>query len=141
MLEKYTDLEYIPSLHSNTSSLEAHFSLMLCYGADTPSIYESTLNIVDNEKSMKILKSNPMYDPHEERYIQSKSLTGYKGREKKLMVSHCETEGISESFVDTFDVWANEENFKHCRDIWPEMKKWVIFSSYKETFITLYKSP
>ena len=38
-------------LHSNQSSIEAHFSLMRFHGADTPANYERTFNIVDNEKS------------------------------------------------------------------------------------------
>ena len=61
MLEKNLYLEYVPVLHANTSSIESHFSLMRCYDADTPSKYESTFNIADNEKSMKQLERNPMY--------------------------------------------------------------------------------
>ena len=40
LLFKYHHVEFIPCLHSNTSSLEAHFSLMRWYGADTASNYE-----------------------------------------------------------------------------------------------------
>ena len=76
ILAKYLEIEYIPSLHSNTSSLEAHFSLMYWHKADTPEKYEKTVNIVENEKSMNLMASNHMYDSHQETYLQSKRLTG-----------------------------------------------------------------
>ena len=50
LLFNYPQVEFIPCLHSNTSSLEAHSSLMCWYGADTASNYENTFNIVDNNK-------------------------------------------------------------------------------------------
>ena len=131
MLDKYPEVKYIPSLHSNTSSLEAHFSLMRWYKADTPEKYEKTVNIIDNEKSMKMLESNPMYDPQKEIYLQSISLTGDRNDERTCVISECETISNNESFIDTFDVWTNEENFKSCGWIWSELKKSVIFGSYK----------
>ena len=48
MLEKYPEIKYIPTLHSNTSSLESHFSLMRWYKAETPEKYEKSVNIIDN---------------------------------------------------------------------------------------------
>ena len=38
MLNTYPKLQFIIALHSNTSSIESHFSLMRWYGADTPQI-------------------------------------------------------------------------------------------------------
>ena len=56
MLEMNPDLKCIPVLRANTSSLQSDFSLMRWYDADTPGKYESTFNIVDNEKWMNHLQ-------------------------------------------------------------------------------------
>ena len=48
ILENYDHVMYIPFIHSNTSSLESHFSLMQFLSADTPSKYIQTVNIADN---------------------------------------------------------------------------------------------
>ena len=77
-LEKNPNLEYVPVLHANTSSLESHFSLTRWYDADTTSKYESTFNIAGNEKSMKQVKRNPLYPTNSEVYIKHKILTGHK---------------------------------------------------------------
>ena len=45
----YPEVISIPSLHSNTSTLEAHFSLIFWYSGGTASNRESTFNAVDNE--------------------------------------------------------------------------------------------
>ena len=86
VIENHEDLYYIPVLHYNQSSLEAHFSLM-CWCRHT---YENTVNILDNEISMSKLKNNPMYDPYVERYFKAQSLTGDKIAERKLQVESCE---------------------------------------------------
>lgn len=45
-----------------------HFNLIRFHGEDTPSNYECTCNILDNDKSMKMMEGNTMYEGHEEKY-------------------------------------------------------------------------
>ena len=111
VLDNCLNVYFVRIIHLNTSSLEVYFSLMRWYGADTAAKYESTINIVDNQKSMSRLKSSGMYDPHEERYIKRKSLTGNKSKEREKMVLECEKISDSEISVLVFDICANEDNF------------------------------
>ena len=55
-------LSYVPFLHSNTSSLEAHFSLMRSCDADTSLTYQSKKAIVNNENSINKMKRNNKCD-------------------------------------------------------------------------------
>ena len=78
MLDNYPDIDFIAVLFSNTSTIESHFSLMRRLWADTPKSYEANFNFADNEKSMKRLKNNPMYEAHEVKGIRNSSLYGDK---------------------------------------------------------------
>ena len=104
MLHNYPELHYVPVLHANTSSLESHFSLMRWYRADTPVKYETTFNIADNEKSMKIMERNPMYFTNEENYKEHISLTGDRSKEKIRKVAKHEVIDDYDIFVSTFYV-------------------------------------
>ena len=52
ILRRFKWVTCVPMSHSNTSSLELHFSLMRFLKADTTANYERTFNAADNEKSM-----------------------------------------------------------------------------------------
>lgn len=55
------DMKFVPNFHSNTSTIESHFSLMCHYKVDTPANYQSTFNIVDNERAMYVFLGNKIY--------------------------------------------------------------------------------
>ena len=69
ILENYYHVMYIPFIHSNTSSLESHFSLMQFLSADTPSKYMNTVNIADKSRAMNVFVNNKMYEGNKEEYI------------------------------------------------------------------------
>ena len=76
---------YVPFLHSNTSSLEAHFSLMRSCNADTPSTYQSKTAIVNNKKAMdEMNRNNKCYEANDETAINMSSLENLTGRRDKL---------------------------------------------------------
>ena len=131
ILDNCPDVYYVPVLHSNTSSLEAHFSLMRWYGADTASKYSFSVNIVDNQKSMSRLKANGMYDPHEERFVKKISLTGNRSEEKDKIILECQKIRESELSIHVFDFWLDESKFIKCADTWNELKKSLVRGSYK----------
>ena len=127
MLEKNHSLEYVPVLHANTSSLESHFSLMKWYDSDTPSKYDSTFNIADNEKSMKQLERNPMYPTNSEVYIEHTILTGHKFNEKMLKIYKHEKLIDYDIFIDAFIIEQGCKNLRTLGGICPEIQKAVIY--------------
>ena len=72
ILENYNFVKHVNVFHTNTSSLEAHFSLMRFYKADTPQGYSGTTHFVDKEQAMKIFVGNKMYETNEETQIMDK---------------------------------------------------------------------
>ena len=67
ILRRFQWVTYIPMSHSNTSSLESHFSLMRFLKADTAANYERTFNVADHEKSMEIMANNKMHEQNHEK--------------------------------------------------------------------------
>lgn len=58
---------YVPFLHSNISSLEAYFSLMRRFDANTPLTYQSKISIVNNKKARNEMKcTNKFYEANDE---------------------------------------------------------------------------
>ena len=75
ILRQYTEVHSVPALHSNTLSLELlFFSLIQWHHANNPSKYETTSNIIDNKKSMDLLKKNHKYEGYKEAYVKQKAL-------------------------------------------------------------------
>ena len=132
VLCNYPDVSAILILHSNQSSLEAHFSLMRYHGAYTPSNYERTFNIVDNEKSTKMMEGNKMYEGHEEKYANNGLNTRSRNDKKKSTVRDNEKINERDSLINAFDVWTNEENIQKLKGIWDDIKEALIFGSYKK---------
>ena len=74
----------VPFLHSNTSSLEAHFYLMQSCDTDTPLTYQFKTSIVNNEKAMNEMKrNNTYYEANDEIALNMCSLEQLTGRRDK----------------------------------------------------------
>ena len=54
ILRRFQWVTYIPMSHSNTSSLELHFSLMQFLKADTAGNYKRIFNVADYEKQWRL---------------------------------------------------------------------------------------
>ena len=61
-IERKGKESYIPFLHSNTSILEAYFSLVRASKGDTPLKYAGMVGTLDTRHSVLALESNPMYE-------------------------------------------------------------------------------
>ena len=105
---------------------------MRWYDTDTPGKYESTFNIAGNEKYMKHLKKNTMYPTNTEGYITHKTITGKKCNEKILKISKHEKIIDYDIFIDAFNINEGGANLGKLGVICPEIKKAVIFGSYKK---------
>ena len=126
MPNKYPHVDFISVLHPNTSSIESHFSLIRWLGANNPLKYECTFNYVDNEKSMKCLKGNPMYEAHEETSIPRATIYGDKSGYRDKMIQDNEVITESDHFIDCFSLDGNSEKLKVFTEAWADIKKIVI---------------
>jgi len=87
-------LNYIPCLHSNTSILEAYFSLVRARKGDTPLKYATMVGTLDSRNQMTALESNPMYQADGQvtespaKRLDSFAMRTDKLREEKLEIWH-----------------------------------------------------
>ena len=131
MLKTNHNLVYVPVLHANTSSLESHFSLMRWHHADTPAKYETTFNIADNEKSMKIMERNPMYLPNKENYKAHTCITGEKSKVRIQKVLKHEKVKDYDIFVSTFYLDEGRQNFGYIGDMCLDVKNSCMYGYCK----------
>ena len=132
MLNVHPHVHFIAVLHSNILSIEFYFSLMRWLGADNPLKYECSFNYADNEKSMKRLKGNPMYEEHEETNIRGASIYGDNSGYRVKMIHDNEVITESDKFIDCFSLDGNTEKLKVFTETWADIKKAVIYGSYKQ---------
>ena len=134
ILDHYDHVKYIPFIHSNTSSLEAHFSLMRFLNADTPSKYRRTVNIADNSSAMDIFVGNKMYEGNKEEYIENNNLTGAKLKSRENMVANLEVVVDGDIFINAFEVKGLEGRFSKISLLAEYVSKAKVFGSYKNIF-------
>jgi hypothetical protein len=87
---KVSETEYVPFLHSNTSTLEALFSQLRSMDRDTPERYISGLAAVNTHHAVLALKRNKMYDTDQIGELTCvdpiQGLTKRRDKERKAMV-------------------------------------------------------
>ena len=132
ILENYDHVMYIPFIHSNTSSLESHFSLMRFLKADTPSKYIRTVNIADNSRAMNIFVGNKMYEGNKEAYMENDNLTGANLKTRENKVTRLEKVVDSDLFMDAFEVKELDERFSKIGLLVEYITKAKVFGSYKK---------
>ena len=89
------------------------------------------MNIVDNEKSMGLLKRNKMYESNKEHYVSTGRLTGSRSNEREKTILENLRVSDSNDLIYTFDISMDGNNIDKLKDLWGSIKSSCIYGSYK----------